>query len=156
MSLRRMRAVVALTAAVTLTAGLSACGGGEDEGASKDEYKKQAQQISDKLETDFQASLKNATSKDPQESLTGVNQITSAAREAADAMDGLEPPSEYEAVHGKLLGSLRTLVTRGEAVARAAEGDDVNALRQSVTTFQQGIRDLDAVGNEFDRTVGTT
>jgi hypothetical protein len=135
----------------------AACGGDDDGGAlSKEDYKKEAQEISDKYETDFESSLKNATSKDPQESLTGVKQIASSSTEAADNLDKLEPPEEFKDVHGKLVGALRTLGERGHTVEQVAEAKDEAAIDGAIQSFQQGIQDLDRVGTEFDKKVGTT
>jgi hypothetical protein len=150
-SLRALAAIAVLVAALSFVA----CGGG-DKAMSKDEYKKEAQKISDKADTDFQGALKNATSQDPQESLTGVNQMKTSATEAADALDKLDPPKDFKDVHGKLVGALRTMQKRGEAVDQAAKGDDKAAIQSAVQSFQQSIKELDTVGNEFDKKVGTT
>ena len=149
---RTLSALVLLIAAFALVA----CGGDEDKAMSKEEYKTEAQKISDQAEGDFQAGLQNATSDDPEKSLAGINQLKGAASEAADKLDKLEPPEEFKAVHGKQLGALRTLSQRGEAVDKAAKGDDPNAISSAVESFQQSIKELDTVGTEFDKTVGTT
>jgi len=150
-----LRAIGAIALVFSALA-FAACGGDDSEGLSKEDYKKQAQEISDKFETDFQGSLKNATSQDPQESLTGVQQIASSSTETADNLDKLEPPEEYKDVQGKLVGTLRTLGERGDKVEQAAEDKDEAAIDAAVTSFQQGIQELDRVGSEFDKKVGTT
>jgi len=66
------------------------------------------------------------------------------------------PPEEYKDVHGKLAGTLRTLGERGDKVEQAAEDKDEAAIDAAVTSFQQGIQELDSVGSEFDKKVGTT
>jgi len=148
--LRVLAAMALLVASVAFTA----CGG--DDGPSKDTYKEEAQKISDKFDTDFESSLKNATSEDPQESLTGVKQIAASAGEAADGLEELDTPEDYKDVSGKLVGSLRTLEERGAAVEKAAEAEDEAAITSAVESFQQGIQELEPVGNEFDKKVGTT
>ena len=39
---------------------------------------------------------------------------------------------------------------------QAAEAKDEAAIDAAVTSFQQGIQELDRVGTEFDKKVGTT
>jgi hypothetical protein len=150
-----LRAIGVIALIVSALA-FAACGG-DDEGAlSADDYREQAQEISDEFEADFEGSVPNATSEDPQKSLAGVKQIAQSSGEAARELDELEPPDEYQAVHDNLVGTLRTLEDRGEKVEQAAEGQDRAAIQSAVGSFQQGIRDLDRVGKEFDQKVGTT
>jgi hypothetical protein len=135
---------------------VAACGGDDSDALSKEDYKQQAQQISDDYETDAAPALKAAQSKDPAESLTGVKQLATSSTETADKLDELEPPEEYSDVHGRLVGSLRTVGQRGDKVEQAAEAQDEAAITPAVESFQQGILELDRVGDEFDKTVGTT
>lgn len=147
---------LAVSALLVAVFALAACGGGEDEAMSKDEYRSQAQKISDKAEADFEGAIKNATSEDPEESLAGINQMKSISAEVATKLDTLDPPEEFKAVHGKFIGSLRALERRGDAVDKAAKGDDPNAISSAVESFQESLRELDTVGDEYDKVVGTT
>jgi hypothetical protein len=133
-----------------------ACGGDDDGALSAEDYREKAQQISDEFEADFEGSIPNATSEDPQKSLAGVKQIAQSSGQAADALDDLEPPEEYSDVQDKLVSGLRTLGERGDKVEQAAESQDRAVIQSAVESFQQGIRDLDRVGKEFDQKVGTT
>jgi len=143
-------------ALVSCALAFAACGGDDSDALSKEDYKKQAQEISDAYETDAAPALKAAQSKDPAESLTGVKQLATSSTETADKLDELEPPDEYSDVHGKLVGTLRTVGERGEKVEQAAEAQDEAAITPAVESFQQGILELDRVGTEFDKKVGTT
>jgi DNA polymerase/3'-5' exonuclease PolX len=147
---RLLAALAAMVAVVSFVA----CGG--DDAMSKDDYKKEAQKISDKVDADFQAALPNATSSDPEKSLAGVNQIKVAAQDAADKLEDLDPPSDYKDVQGKLVGSLRTVQKHGEEVDAAVKAKDKQKAGTAVEALQQSIKDLDGIGNEFDQKVGTT
>ena len=151
-SLRALMALAMLVAALSFVA----CGGDEDSGMSKEEFKTEAQKISDETDKAFKSALPAATSEDPEESLAGVNQMKSTAGESATKLDALEPPGEFEDVHHKLVGALQTMETRGEAVDQAAKEKDEAKITSAVEAFQQSIRELETAGNEFDKVVGTT
>ena len=148
--IRFLAALAVMVAAVSFVA----CGG--DDGMSKDDYKKEAQKISDKVDADFQAALPDATSSDPAKSLGGVNKIKVAAQDAADKLEDLDPPSDYKDVQTKLVDALRTLQKHGEEVDSAVQAKDQQKASAAVEALQQSIKDLDGIGNEFDQKVGTT
>jgi hypothetical protein len=148
--------IPAVAAALAAALTLAACGGDDDGALSKDDYKKEAQSISDKFETDARGAIENATSKDPAESLTGVQQLGGSSDEAADKLDKLEPPEDFKDVHGRLLGALRTLGDRADGLEQAVDQKDQAGARQALTSFQQSLQEVDKIGTEFDRKVGTT
>jgi hypothetical protein len=135
---------------------LVACGGDEDKAMSKDEYKKEAQKIADKFETDFQAAQKNLQAGDPQEALTGIQQLGTLSGEASSKFDKLEPPEEYKDVQGRLVGSLRTLDKRADEFEQAVDAKDKARVEQAGTAFEQAAGEVEKVGQEFDKKVGTT
>ena len=152
-----MHRLLAVVAALVAALALAACGGGdEDKAMSKDEYKKEAQRINDASEGDFETALKTAQSKDPDEALTGVRQIGTTVDEAVTKFEGLEPPEEYKAIHGRYVGALRTVGDRADAVEQAAEQKDRARIEQSLSSFQQSLVDGAKTGDEFDKQVGTT
>lgn len=153
--LRVLAAIAVLVAALALVA--CGGGGGDDEQAlSKEEYKNQSQILSEQFEIDFQGASQDATSEDPQESLDGVKRIADSARGTATGLDKLKPPSDFEDVHNKLVASLNTVADRGAKVEQAAETEDEAQITPAVESFQQSIKELDPVGKEFDKVVGTT
>ena len=152
-----MHRVLAVMATLVAALALVACGGDDEGGAmSAEDYKKESQAISDKVETDFQSGIENAKSDDPNESLTGVRQIGNSANEAAGKLDELEPPEEFKGVHGQLVGSLRTLSQRADSLEQAVDQKDEARAKEALTSFQQSLSDVDKIGTEYDKKVGTT
>lgn len=151
-----MQRIWALTAAFVVALALAACGGDDGGGAmSKDEYRKQAQAISDKAETDFQSGIEKGTSQDPMESLAGVRELGTASDEAAQKLEELEPPDDYKDVHDRLVGSLRTLGDRADAFEQAVEARDQARAQETLTAFQQSLQEVNRIGDEYKKQVGT-
>jgi hypothetical protein len=154
LSLLRAIGVIALLIA---SLALAACGGDDDDGAlSKEDYRSQAQKISDEYEKEATPALEAAQSKDPEESLTGVTELADRSTSTANKLDPLEPPEEYKDVHGRLIGALRTVGQRGEKVEQAAEAQDEAAIESAVDAFQQSLVELDRVGDEHEKTTGVS
>jgi hypothetical protein len=152
LSMRVLTAVAVLMAALSLVA----CGGDDDKGLSKDDYKDKAQQISDKLETDQQTAQQNLQSGQDQEALTGLNQFKSALTDARTKLDDLEPPSDFKDVHDKLVAELQKSETSTQAVVDAAKSKDKAKVQTSLQDFQTNLQSLKSAGDAFDKKVGTT
>ena len=136
----------------------AACGGGDDDSGalSKEDYRNQAQKISDEYEKQGAPALEAAQSKDPEESLAGVVELADASTAAANKLDPLEPPEEWESAHNKLIGALRTVGERGKKVEEAAEAKDEAGIKSAVNAFQQSIVELDRIGDEHEKTTGVS
>jgi hypothetical protein len=135
---------------------LAACGGDDSDALSKEDYREQAQQISDQYEKEATPALEAAQSKDPEESLTGVTELADRSTATANKLDPLEPPEEFKDVHGKLIGALRTVGERGEKVEQAAEAQDEAGIESAVQAFQQSLVELDRIGDEHEKTTGVS
>ena len=147
----RLLAVLALLA---VAVPLAACGGGDD--ASKDDYKKDAQAIADKLKTDVGTAQQNLQSQDEEQIVTGLNQFKTSLTEAKNGFDKLEPPEDYKDVHDKLVAELNTLEGDVAEVTSAVEAKDQARAQQAVQKMQSDVQGLQQAGDEFDKKVGTT
>jgi hypothetical protein len=142
--------VAALVAAVAL----SACGGGED-GLSESEYREQAQKVSDTFDSKFGPALQKSRTGGEEQQLEGIEELGASSDEAAQELDKLQPPSEFQEVHDKLAGSLTKVGDGADALTQAAAAEDQEQIESTRTTFQQSLTDLQATGEEFDKKVGT-
>jgi hypothetical protein len=147
----RLLAIVALLA---VAVPLAACGG--DDGGDKDQYKKDAQAIADKLKTDVGTAQQNLQSQDEQEIVTGLNQFKTSLTEAKNGLDELEPPDDFKDVHDKLVAELGTLEGDVQAVTQAVEAKDQAKAQQAVQKMQSDVQGLQQAGDEFDKKVGST
>src|SRR3712207_3730393 len=107
--------------ALAVAAPLAACGGDDESGASKEDYRKEAQTIVDKLQTDVGSAQQNLNSREEQAVTTGIDQFRSSLTEAKTQLDELEPPVDFKQVHDKLIGELGTLEGDVQAVSDAIE-----------------------------------
>lgn len=147
--------LLAVLAVLALAVPLAACGGGE-EGASKDDYKKEAQAIADKLKTDVGTAQQNLQSEDEQQITTGLNQFKTSLTEAKNGFNELDVPDDYKDVHDKLVAELTTLEGDVEEVSSAVEAKDEARAQQAVQKMQSDVQGLQQAGDEFDKKVGTT
>ena len=147
----------ALTAIAVLVAALSlvACGGGDNKGLSKDEYKNKSQAISDKLKSDLSSAQQNLQSGDDKQALSGLNQFKTSLTQARTDLEGLEPPSDFKDVHNKLVDSLKQTEASTQQVIDAAKSKDKAKAQTALQQFQTDLQTLNQVGGEYDKKVGT-
>jgi hypothetical protein len=149
--------VRALTAVAVLVAALAfvACGGSDDKGLSKSDYKNKSQQISDKLKTDLSTAQQNLQSGKDEQALAGLNQFKGSLTEARSKLEGLKPPSDFEDVHNKLVDSLKQTESSTQQVISAAQAKDKAKAQTALQQFQTDLQSLNQVGDEYDKKVGT-
>jgi hypothetical protein len=142
---RLMGVLVALAIAVPL----AACGGD----SAKDDYKKQAQDISSKLKTDVEATQAKINSGDKAQQLAGIREFKTVLTNATDKLDALKPPEDYKGVHDKLVGELRKVAADVQAVGDAIEAQDSAAAQTAAQKLQTDIQGMQQAGDEFDKKV---
>jgi hypothetical protein len=147
--------LLAVLAALAVAVPLAACGG-DDDSASKDEYKKDAQAIADKLKADVGTAEQNLESREQPKIIAGLNQFRSSLTEATTNLEELEPPEDYKAVHDKLVGALRPVESDVQAVTEAIEAKDQARAQEAARKLQTDVQGLQQAGDEFDKTVGST
>jgi hypothetical protein len=147
----------ALTAIAVLVAALSfvACGSSDDKGLSKEDYKNKSQAISDKLKTDLSTAQQNLQSGKDEQALARLNQFKSSLSDARTKLDGLEPPSDIEDEHNKLVDSLKQTEGSTQQVIDAAQAKDKAKAQTALQQFQTDLQSLNQTGDEYDKKVGT-
>ncbi len=144
--------VLALIAVSAVAVPLAACGGDD---SSKDDYRKDARAIADKLQRDISTAQQSLNSQDERQIVTGLNQFRTSLTEARNGFGELDPPDDFKDVHDKLVAELNTLEQDVQAVADAVEAKDQEQAQQAVQKMQADVQGLQQAGNEFDRKVGT-
>lgn len=147
--LRALAALAVLVAALSLIA----CGGSS--GLSKDDYRNKSQAISNNLKSDLATAQQNLQSGDDQKALTGLNQFKASLSEARTKLDALDPPSDYEDVHNKLVDSLKATEKSTQQVIVAAQSKDKAKAQAALQQFQTDLQALGQAGDEYDKKVGT-
>jgi major membrane immunogen (membrane-anchored lipoprotein) len=148
---RALAALAVLVAALSLVA----CGGSDNKGLSKTDYKNKSQAISDKLKADLSTAQQNLQSGKDTQALTGLNQFKSSLSDARTKLEGLDPPSDFKDVHNKLVDSLKQTESSTQQVIGAAQAKDKAKAQTALQQFQTDLQSLNQVGDEYDKKVGT-
>lgn len=128
---------LSLAALALLAAG---CGG--DDGSSKEDYEREVQTVGDTLQRTFgELGSSISGSGSTEQAATKLEEGAASLDKAAADFRNIDPPSEIEDSHNKIVSGLEALADEFRKGAQAAEGGDLQELLQ----FAQGLQGSDAV-----------
>ena len=140
-----VRALLILLLALAGGLAVAACGAGDDE-LSREEYERELGEAQQEIESAFddaRAELRGAAGGSG--SLDSAAEKLEGARDeleqAADDLDDVEPPSDAEDAHNRLVEGMRELSDDYGGFQEALESGSVTRVQQFVTDFG----DLDSV-----------
>lgn len=121
---------------------LLAAGCGGDDGSNKEDYEKEVRAVGATLERTFgELGSSISGSGSTEQAATKLEEGAASLDKAAADFRDIEPPSEIEASHDKIVSGLEGLADEFRKGAKAAEGGDLEKLLE----FAQGLQSSDAV-----------
>jgi hypothetical protein len=143
----KMTRIVAVLAALLLSAGLvAACGGSDD----KEEYASQVEDVLNPLGTELQSlGDELSASTDPDQLAQGIGEAEDTIDQGISDLEAITPPEGVEQVNEDLISALQSFNDELASVRKAAESGDLEqlqkealALPDAAVQFQADLSDI--------------
>lgn len=145
----RSKAFAGLLVIGALVAG---CGGGDE--LSDEEYQDEVQAALAPLEELQQITPETPPDASPEEAAQAAGeqfeQLDSALQTSTDDLEAIEPPSDFEEPHGRLVEAFSSFQAATAEAQGAAEEGDTEALSGYFTSLTEFQQELTEVGQEFE------
>jgi len=141
---------ISLAALALLVAG---CGGGDDD-TDKETYERQVNEVGQALDRTFdQLGESISSSGSAQEAAGKLEEGADSLARAAGDFDEIDPPSDIEDAHDKIVAALKALAEDFREGAEAAKQGDVNELLAFAQGLQtsQPVRDISEASQEIEK-----